>query len=277
MKKNQLTIISILSALLAVSLAIVSVCGAFLPVTYEREVPSLATQGIGQDLVDLFLVVPLLIILLIFIRKGNRTAMFLFSGTLFYILYSFIIYSLGIHFNYLFLLYCSTLGLSTYLFIIIMHELMGMDVGSWFEEHPPVRLTGIYLIIVAILFYLLWLKEVVPAVIQNRVPESVSDYNLLVNPVHVIDIAIVLPGLILAAVLLMKKRNLGYILSLTGLVAIIILTIALAAMMIMLKTKGISEDSSIAVVFVILALLSGIILFLFLKKLKRSDGLASTT
>ncbi len=268
MRKNQSTIVTILTILMAVSLAIVSICGAFLPVTYEREVPSLATQGIGQDLVDLFLVVPLLVILLIFVRKQNRAAMFLFSGTLFYILYSFIIYSLGIHFNYLFLLYCAILGLSTYLFIIMIHELMGMDAGSWFEERVPVRLTGIYLIIVAILFYLLWLKEIVPAVIHNRIPESVSDYNLLVNPVHVIDVAIALPGLILAAVLLMKKKTLGYILSLTGLVFIIILAIALAAMVIMLKVKGISEESSIAGVFLILALLSSVILFLFLRKMK---------
>jgi len=270
-QKNQLTIITILSVLLAVSLASVSICGAFIPVTYEREVPSLATQGIGQDLVNLFLVVPLLIILLVFVRKQDRAAMFLFSGTLFYILYSFIIYSLGIHFNSLFLLYCATLGLSTFLFIIMIHELMGMDVGSWFEEHTPARLTGIYLIIVAILFYFLWLKKIVPAVIHNRIPESVSDYNLLVNPVHVIDMAIALPGLILAAVLLMKKRALGYILSLTGLVFFIILAIALAAMVIMLKIKGISDESSIAGVFLILALLSLVILFLFLRKLKGSN------
>jgi len=271
MSKTQLTTVSILSLLLAGSLAIVSICGAFLPVTYEREVPSLATQGIGQDLVNLFIVVPLLVILLVFLRKQNRAAMFLLSGTLFYILYSFIIYSLGIHFNYLFLLYCTILGLSTYLFIIMIHELMGMDVGSWFEEHTPARLTGIYLIIVAILFYLLWLKEIVPAVIHNRIPESVSDNNLLVNPVHVMDLAIALPGLILAAVLLMKKRALGFILSLTGLVFIIILAIALAAMMIMLKVKGVSEESSIAGVFFILALLSSVILFLFLKKIKGSN------
>jgi hypothetical protein len=269
-RKSQLTIITTLSILLTISLAIVSFCGAFLPVTYEREVPSLATQGIGQDLVDLFLVVPLLVILLIFVRKQNRAAMLLFSGTLFYILYSFIIYSLGIHFNYLFLLYCATLGLSTYLFIIMFHELMEMDVGSWFEEGVPVRLTGIYLIIVAILFYLLWLKEIVPAVIHNQIPDSVSDYNLLVNPVHVIDLAFALPGLILSAILLMKRKSLGYILSLTGLVFIIILAIALAAMVIMLKIKGISDESSIAGVFIILALLSSVILFLFLRKLKGS-------
>lgn len=266
--KKQLSTITLLSVLLAVTLAIVSFCGAFLPVTYEREVPSLATQGIGQDLVDLFLVVPLLIILLVLVRKQNRAAMFLFTGTLFYILYSFIIYSLGIHFNSLFLLYCSTLGLSTYLFIIMIHELMGMDVASWFEERTPVRLTGISLILVSILFYMLWLKEIVPAVIHNHIPESVSDYNLLVNPVHVIDLAFALPGLILSAILLMKRKSLGYILSLTGLVFIIILAIALAAMVIMLKIKGISEESSIAGVFLILALLSSVILFLFLKKLK---------
>jgi hypothetical protein len=89
-----------------------------------------------------------------------------------------------------------------------------------------------------------------------------------VNPVHVIDISIALPGLILTAILLMKKQRLGYIFTPIALVFIIILAIALAGMVIMTKIRGISDDPSIASIFVILAIISAIFLFAFLKNLK---------
>ena len=77
----------------------------------------------GQDIVDLFIVVPLLILSLVFVRKGKVNSYFIFSGILFYILYSFFIYSFGVHFNNLFLLYCLTLGTSLYTFIIMVVQL----------------------------------------------------------------------------------------------------------------------------------------------------------
>ncbi|MEJ2627599.1 MAG: hypothetical protein P8078_03450 [bacterium] len=106
MINKQLKIITILSLALAFFLGIVSYYGIFVPDTYERETASLAAQGRGQDLVDLFFILPLLILSLIFMLNHRKTAYFVYSGTVLYILYSFVIYSLGIHFNQLFLLYC---------------------------------------------------------------------------------------------------------------------------------------------------------------------------
>lgn len=260
----------ILSVLTAAALAAVSFFGAFVPGTYDRETASMAAQGAGQDLVDLFLVVPLLIFSMIFMLRGSRIAVFLFGGTVFYTLYSFAIYSFGVHFNRLFLLYCLILGAALYLFILIMFEMGRMDVNGWVGEKIPVRSAGIFLILVAALFYVLWLKDTVPAVIKNTVPKSVSDYHLLVNPVHVLDMAIVLPGLILTAVLLMKKRRLGYILGPVMLVFVIILAVALAGMVVMTKVKGVSEGVSIAVIFALLAAVSTLFLCLFLKNINPS-------
>ena len=264
--KAKFKTITTLSVLLAISLAIVSFCGVFIHGTYERDAPSMAAQGMGQDFINLFLVVPLLVVSLIGVHRSNRIAFFLFGGALLYILYSFIIYSFGVHFNYLFLLYCITLGLSLFTFILLVYELNRMNVQKWFDEKTPVRLVGIYLIIVSIIFYFLWLKDIVPAIITNVVPSSVGDYNLLTNPVHVIDIAFALPGLIITSVLLFRRRSFGYIFAPIALVFIIILAIALAAMVIVVKLKGISEDSSVAVIFIILAILSSVFLVLFLKK-----------
>ena len=130
MSQQQIRVITILALILALSLAVVSFFGAFVADTYTRDAASMAAQGQGQDLVDLVLVVPLLIVSLIFSRKSSKIWTLLLAGIVAYILYSFIIYCFGVHFNRLFLLYCLTLGVSLYLFIIILHSLNGQEVES---------------------------------------------------------------------------------------------------------------------------------------------------
>lgn len=257
----------ILTLLLAVSLAIVSVAGGFLPDTYERDSASMAAQGVGQDLVDLFLGVPLLIASFLSAARGNRKGRLLYAGILFYIMYSFIIYSFGVYFNRLFLLYCFTLCLSLYAFILVMSGLSRDDVGEWFS-HSQAKGVSVYLFFVALVFYALWLKSIVPAILTNTVPADVSDLNLLVNPVHVIDLAFALPGLILGAVLLWRKQAMGYIIASVSLVFMIFLTIALAAMVIMLRVREISEDYTVAIVFAVLSVSSLVFLVMLFRKVK---------
>ena len=273
MELKQLKMITILSVLLALSLSAASISGAFIPRTYVRETASMAAQGAGQDLVDLFLVVPLLLLSLIFVRKNSRAAYLIFGGTVFYIMYSFIIYSFGVHFNFLFLLYCIILGLSLYIFILLVVDVSGLDVENWFSPKSPSRFLSFYLIFVAAMFYIIWLKELVPAIINNTIPQAVADYNLLVNPVHVIDIAFALPGLVVAALLLIRKQRLGYILAPISLVFIIILSIALAGMAVMMMIRDIGGDMSLAGIFIVLALFSTVLLILFLKNLKKPSNI----
>ncbi|MEJ2054219.1 MAG: hypothetical protein P8X42_09890 [Calditrichaceae bacterium] len=261
----QKNIIILLTIILAILLAIAAYCGAFIPETYQRDTASIAVQGIGQDFVNLFLVVPLLIIVLPFIKRDQNKALLFHAGTLFYILYSFIIYTMGVYFNFLFLLYCFILGLSIYAFMITVYVLVNNDVSGWFPGKIPIRITGVFLIFIAVMFYLLWLKEVIPAVLSNSVPRSVSDYKLLVNPVHVLDISFVLPGLIISAVLLFKRNKFGFIFSVIALEFIVLLAIALIAMVVMLQIRGISDDSSIAGIFTVLAVIGLVLLGLIYK------------
>ena len=98
---KHLKILRVLTILLALSLAIVSIAGAFFPQTYSRDSASLAAQGVGQDLVDLFIAVPMLLLSFYYAAKGKRIFKLIYGGILFYILYSFIIYCFGINFNQL--------------------------------------------------------------------------------------------------------------------------------------------------------------------------------
>ena len=258
--------------LLALSLVIVSIAGAFFPETYARDSDSLGAQGVGQDLVDLFVGVPLLLISFYHAAKGNRIFTLIYGGTLFYIMYSFIIYCFGINFNQFFLLYCLTLSLSLYSFILLFSDLMRQEVGQWFEQ-APVKLISVYLIAVALVFYVLWLKSIVPAIIHNEVPKDVSDYNLLVSPVHVIDLVFALPGLIIGAILIRKNKGLGYIIASFALVFMVLLTLALAAMVLVLLVKGISEDFTVAIVFAVLSLCSVVFSILLFRRMKASTSI----
>lgn len=268
MTSTQKKIIIILTSILAVLLAIASYFGIFVSVTYERDAISMAAQGIGQDFVNLFLIVPLLLVSLPFIKQDSRIVLLIQAGTVFYVLYSFIIYAFGVHFNNLFLLYCFILGLSLYTFIYLIYIMGNMDIPKWFSDKIPSKTIAGFLVIISIMFYLLWFKEIIPAILNNTLPKSVSDYNLLVNPIHVIDIAFALPGLIITAILLLKKHKFGYIFAVVSLEFVILLTIALIGMVISLKLNGISDDISLAFIFSGFSIIGIIFLVLFIKNIR---------
>ena len=267
MQFTQIKTLRILTILLSLSLAVVSVAGAFLPGTYERDSASMGAQGMGQDLVDLFLVVPLLLLTFYLAAKGSRKAALIYAGVLGYIMYSFVIYCLGVYFNRYFLLYCLTLSLSLYAFILVFSDLKQQKMETWFTGIPVKWIAG-YLILVALVFYMLWLRSVVPAILQNEIPQELKDNKLLVNPVHVIDMVFALPAIIVGAVLLWQKNGVGYLITALALVFMIILTLALAGMVLMLTVKGISEDHTIAIVFAVLCLISLVFLFIMFRGMK---------
>ena len=269
-KMPYIRILRVLTPLLAVSLSVVSAAGAFLPDTYERDAAFFATQGIGQDLVDLFLVVPLLLLTFYSARRDSRRGMLLYGGVLAYIMYSFVIYAFGLHFNRFFLLYCSTLGLSLYAFIVWMKGMGSLDWSGPFRG-LPVRVRSVFLILVGVIFYGLWLSSVIPSIINDTVPEEILTNDFLINPVHVLDMSFALPGLIISGILLWRRQSLGYLLTAVSLVFIILLTIALGAMVLMLRIREISEEFTVAIIFGAICIVSAILLIPMLRSLKRSN------
>lgn len=65
------------------------------------------------------------------------------------------------------------------------------------------------IIVVGVLFAGLWLGELVPALLSGQVPASLAEAGLWVNPIHVIDLSMVLPGFILAGVAALQHRKHG--------------------------------------------------------------------
>jgi hypothetical protein len=259
-----------LTFLLAILVASSAYCGIFINDTYAHETKNWRIQGIGQDMVDLFIIVPVLILSGISTYLNKRISFFIFGGTLLYISYSYAIYCFGLHFNYLFLVYCFTLGLSVYSFIYFLSVLPKNMIKSRFDDKAPVKLPGAILIFIALLFYFLWLSEIVPAVIQNKTPKSLTGTGLLTNPVHVLDISLFLPGLVMTSIFLLKRNPLGYLLTPVMLVFCTLMAINIAGLVVIMKLNALTDSFFVAEMMGLLAVICIFFLFAFLSHLKKN-------
>ena len=268
LKKKHDTIILLLSVPLAILTAIASYAGIFVESTYVRETTLYASQGIGQDIVNLFIVVPILLISSFYASRKSKPGLLVWSGAIFYLAYSYTIYSFGLHFNQLFILYCAILGLSFYSFVYFILSAHKVNTAELFSDKISTRSTGVFLIVIAVLFYFIWLSELIPSIYQNETPRSVIESGLLINPVHVLDLAICLPALLITGIALIKKRSIGFLLAPAMLIFCIFMAIAIAAMVLVMKLKGLDSDLVLFSIFGIITVISIFFMIRYVRMLK---------
>ena len=75
------------------------------------------------------------------------------------------------------------------------------------------RPVAAYLVVIAVLVAAMWLAEEVGALLRGTVPPTVLQFEAPTNIVHVFDLAVVLPAMALAALMLLRDRPWGYVLA----------------------------------------------------------------
>ena len=265
---NQNKIILLLSLPIAILATIVSYAGLFFPDTYAKETANWAAQAVAQDIIDLFLIIPFLLITSWLAFKKSRIALLFWGGVLIYLIYTFVLYCFAVHFNQLFIVYCLLLGLSFYAFLYFLLSQIKDPIVGWFSEKVPVKTVGIYLIILSGLFYLLWLSEIIPAIFSNATPATIIETGLLVNPVHALDLSVVLPGFMIVGILLLKKNPLGLLLAPAVLTFCILMDITIGTLMIVMNMRGIETDLSLTGIMGLLALFTLGLLVWFLRSIQ---------
>jgi hypothetical protein len=268
-QKIQFKKMVLLTIPLAGLIAISSILGILIEDIYIKEVPEYAAQGIGQYIINLFVIMTILLVATILIRRGSKLWQFVWLGSLIYTVYSYTTYCFGIHFNALFFLYCSILGLSFYLLIGFLISMDAEIIKSWFDDKMPINMPAIFLFVVAALFYFIWLNDIIPALINGNVPELVKEYGLLTNPIHVLDISIALPGFLISAILLRKKHALGYVFMPAFIIFIIVMAIAIGGIIAVMNFKGFEVDISLSIIFALIAIISAVIFIVITKHLKK--------
>jgi hypothetical protein len=220
---------------ISVLVATASVLGLADRGVYGDETENWATQARGQDIGNLVAVVTLL--LSGFRRhRGSHRAALVWLGTLFYLVYAYVVYSMAVHFNALFLVYVAVLGLSSY---AVMFSVNGLRAENASYHEPAARqVAGYTCMAIGVLFGLLWLSELVPATLSGEAPQSVIDAGLWVNPIHVIDLAVLLPALIIAGWQTVQGKASGQFFVGPLLTFSVLMGISIVAAMVLMTVKG---------------------------------------
>ena len=265
--KRQKTIVS-LSLTLVTLISFASIVAITTTGFYNKETVNWQIQALAQDYFDLLVVVPLLLIAVVFILRENKIGKWLWGGITLYLIYTFVIYCFDTHFNSLFIVYCSILGISFYSLVIFsFQEFSGTQLRDK-KPLPSMKVLGIYFIATSLLFAFLWLSEDVPAVMHNRLPASVVEAGLPTNPVHVLDLAILLPGIFFTGILVLRRKRTGWVLTPLLLVFFVLMSLSIAGIICAMIFKGLESSSTVAFVMFFLAVFSTILLIWHAKKLQ---------
>ncbi len=259
MKDKYRTIILMLSFITAILIFLTSFAGLFLPDLYEVESEKWQAQCRSQDFINLVIVVPSFLIISLFSFYKKSYAHLLWAGCLLYIVYTYLIYCFDIHFNIFFILYCIILSLSTYLLFYFFYSYRVRHVLSTINL-PLVKIIAIYFLIMPVLFYIFWLSEIIPATINFTLPASVGESGLLTNPVHVLDLSFLLPGIFITGIMLLQKKRLAFILAPVFLTFFILMYITIITLTLFMIWRGEITNYAVVCMMAFLAVFSFVLL-----------------
>jgi hypothetical protein len=235
---------------------------------YHYDTISVAAQAIAQDGVTLLVGIPLLILAMVFFRRGILQGKVLLAGTLAYFLYTYTSFSFGMAYNVMFLVYVTLFTLSLFAFIL---TLMAIDIPTLperFSSHLPRRTIAIFLFILGGFLLLDWLLDRIgPALLANQPPYGLESYTTLV--IQVLDLGVIVPISLLAGILLWKQRPWGYLLSSIMLVTGVTFFLAILGMIINEILAGVQVSSAEIVMFPIIALINLGLVIALLKSISK--------
>ncbi len=264
-KKTERTLYA-LSWVLTILILLTSLRGYMIPGFYDKETLQWFIQCYSQDIANLF-VAPFLLLTSLFAFRGNRSAHLLWGGALFYLIYTFLIYCFSVHFNLLFFFYCLNLGLSVFCFLGFLYTLTRKQVDYDPGGSKVFLISGIYLVVIGVVFYVLWLSSVLPAVMNDYVPADLKDMGITTNPVHVIDLSVCLPGLILTGILLLCRHFMGIWIAPVMLVFCILMEFTIALLNEVTNMQGIWTSDILTWIMGSIAVFTTGMLVIYMKEL----------
>jgi hypothetical protein len=211
--------------------------GLFVPGFYRDSLLSIPFER-ANDLAALVVGVPLLVVSLRLEAQGSVRGYFLWMGVVGWAIYFGAVDAFSLQFNPLFLAYVAILGLATYTLILGLGAADPSAIARTFRDDAPLRWIGGYLIVAALLTAMLWLSDIVPAIVAGSPPVAIAGRGIPVEPSHVLDLGLLLPVSFLAGILLIRRRPWGYLLAGVCLVLLVPLLTAVSLAPIFLTASG---------------------------------------
>ncbi len=212
MLRTNLKTAYVLSIIIAVLAALASVGGLLLNGLY-RDNLFVTSAWKGNDVVTLFVAVPLLVAALIYSARGSLRAQLIWMGVLDYMLYNYAFYLFGAAFNWFFLIYVALLGLSIFALIFGLVNLEVNRIRRQFRERTPVKWIAGYMLFVAVGLSLIYFAQSLAFVFTGQLPAIVTRTEHPSSVVFALDLTLLAPFLVLGAIWLLKRKPWGYVLA----------------------------------------------------------------
>lgn len=253
---------TVFSFLIAALAFIASAAGLFIPGLYRDN--DLVTAALrGNDLVTLP-VAGLLVAAVLRARHGSLGWRLVWLGTLAYMLYNYAFYLFGAAFNAVFLLYVALVALSIYALVFGLMQTDPVAVCQRFRPATPARGVSGFMIFFALFLGGLWVSRVVGFLATGQVPQDILQTAHPTGVVYALDLTLLVPALVTAALLLWRRAAWGYVLAPALLVKASAYGIALIAMSPFAASAGVANAWELTPLWALLtigSLISGAALF----------------
>lgn len=229
---------------------------------YYWDTVSSAAQMQANDAITLFLALPLLGVSFRLTQKGSLRGRLLLTGTLGFILYTYITMSFGAAYNPFFLIYVALFSLSLFAFVLSMMSFDVDPLPARFSQKLPRKWIAGLLFFAAAFLSLAWLGRIAQTFTPGAVPALENTTSMFIQAM---DLGIVVPVCVLSAVLLLRRSPWGYLLASVGLVKFLTLGTAVSLMGLNMARVGVPISPLELVIFSGMAL-AGIITTIILLK-----------
>lgn len=212
MKKTIYRTPIILSIIIMVLSAIASTGGIFIDDLY-RDNKFINAVWLGNDIVTLFVALPIMIVALIFSIRNSLKAQLIWMGTLWYMVYNYIFYMYGAAFNKFFLLYVFIFTISVYALIIALMKFDKASLAQKISIKAPVKWISVFMLFFAIFIGGLWIAQALSFVFTDEIPVGITQTDHPTGVVFATDLSFLVSTLIVGAILLWKRKVWGYLIS----------------------------------------------------------------
>lgn len=224
----------------------------------------------GADAVVLFAAVPSLLAALVFYPRGSRRVHLFLTGLLVIFLYHSVTVAFGVAYNLLFPLYTTYFSTSLFALLLAITSIRLDSLAKTISPQVPRRGIATFFFIAGMAVAFVWLAIIVEGLLRGEAPDVVAVYTTEVT--FVIDLGITVPVTIIAAVFLLLRRPLAYILvpSLLMLYTFVGLLVAMQTVLAIGYGISLSQGEFIMFVgtFLLMSLVAAWLLVLFFRSVE---------
>jgi hypothetical protein len=250
-----LSVAHALSLLIAALMAIASAVGLLASGTYRDN--DWARSGFrGNDLVSLALAVPLMLGALSAARRGSVRAHAIWLGTIAYTLYNYLFYLFGTTYNELFLVYVALVALSLWALILGLTATDPVAIRQALTGDRPSKWVTGNMAVIALFLGGAWLAQSIRFLIDGTVPQNIEDSGIHTSIVFALDLAFVVPAMIIGAWAYWSQRIWGATIAAILVIKAAAYTIALISMSFFAAASDVDGACTLTPVWVAMSVIS---------------------